>query len=198
MGIRADSELDWHQFSVARDYKWVMFVAMLIVLHYFVCLVTAGKPRGKLFSQDWMDDNFGKTHEQEVGDKITKGGYPDHGSGRYTIEKGYEAWFQFMLAQRVHYNYLEAIMQMLCNVIFAGLYYPRATAIWGGIYLAARLVYHIGYLINPKARMIGAPIMLLSQFAFPVFTIVSLSKFAGISVPLSSFDQSTVTMNASI
>ena len=90
-----------------------------------------------------------------MGDKIQKGGYPDHGSGRYTIQAGYPAWMKFMKHQRVHYNFLETIMAMLCNICFAGIAYPRTAAIWGAIYFVARVAFTIGYLKSPRARMFG-------------------------------------------
>ena len=44
-----------------------------------------------------MDEKFKKIHEDELkGEQIKKGGYPDSGSGRYTMEAGYENWYKFM------------------------------------------------------------------------------------------------------
>ena len=45
-----------------------------------------------------MEEKFGKEHEEAFGVKIAKGGYPDCGSGRYTMEKGYETWVKFNLS----------------------------------------------------------------------------------------------------
>ena len=57
-----------------------------------------------------MEEKFGKEHEAAFdGQKIQKGGYPDCGSGRYTMEKGYETWLKFNLSQRVHLNFMENI-----------------------------------------------------------------------------------------
>ena len=42
-----------------------------------------------------MEENFGQEHELAFGEKILKGGYPDCGSGRYTIKAGYEDWMKF-------------------------------------------------------------------------------------------------------
>ena len=56
-----------------------------------------------------MDEKFGQQHKEALNADITKGGYPDCGSGRYTFEAGYEAWLNFNNAQRVHLNYMEHI-----------------------------------------------------------------------------------------
>jgi len=86
-----------------------------------------------------MDDHFGKIHEEATGTKISKGGYPDHGSGRYTMELGYAGWMKFMRAQRIHYNYLESISQILTCMLLAGLRFPVVTTSIGAVYLTARV-----------------------------------------------------------
>ena len=42
-----------------------------------------------------MEENFGEEHRKATGTEIQEGGYPDHGSGRYTIKAGYKAWIEF-------------------------------------------------------------------------------------------------------
>ena len=84
-------------FEIQDEYRFVLWVVLLIVLQYFWTVIIGGSGRGKTFTQEWMTDNFGKVHSDELnGDKITKGGYPDCGSGRYIMEAGYESWFSFM------------------------------------------------------------------------------------------------------
>ena len=68
-----------------------------------------------------------------------KGGYPDSGSGIYTFALGYEGWMNMNKAQRIHLNYMESICQLLTMLLVSGLYYSRTTAIWGGVYLLARV-----------------------------------------------------------
>ena len=83
---------------------------MVQIFHYFIVVMGAGSSRSKLFPQDWMEENFGKIHSEGLnGSMITKGGYPDHGNGRYTMAAGYPAWIEFNKTQRPHYNYLEHI-----------------------------------------------------------------------------------------
>ena len=46
-----------------------------------------------------MDEKFSKMHEEAMpGNKIIKGGYPDHGNGRYSMELGYSGWMEFVKA----------------------------------------------------------------------------------------------------
>ena len=39
-------------------------------------------------------------------------------------------------------------------------------------------MYTYGYLKSPAKRAIGAPILIFTRLAFPIFTIVSLALFA--------------------
>ena len=80
-----------------------------MLVHYFIVVIGAGAPRSKYFGKEFMDKNFGDEHKDETGKNIQKGGYPDHGSGRYTMQAGYKTWIEFNCAQRVHYDYLENI-----------------------------------------------------------------------------------------
>ena len=83
-------------FEISDDYRYVLMVALAIVLNYFMTVMIGGSGRGSTFPEQWMKDNFGAEHQKEVGIEIKKGGYPDCGSGRYTIKAGYEKWLTFM------------------------------------------------------------------------------------------------------
>ena len=56
-----------------------------MLVHYFIVVIGAGAPRSKYFGKEFMDKNFGDEHKDETGKDIQKGGYPDHGSGRYIM-----------------------------------------------------------------------------------------------------------------
>ena len=77
------------------------------------------------------------------------------------MERGYETWIKFNLTQRVHLNFMENISQILCQLIICGLYYPVTTAVIGGVYFLARLIYTLGYLGGAKGRLLGVPFVLL-------------------------------------
>ena len=142
MTYQEDIEADWKIFVISDQYRWVLLTVMIQIFHYFIIVMGAGAPRSKLFPQEWMEEKFGKTHTEALnGSKIGKGGYPDHGNGRYTMEAGYAAWMEFNKAQRIHYNYLEHISQTICMFLVCGLYYPMATTCIGGLYVAARILF---------------------------------------------------------
>ena len=71
MSYKSDIETNnWRVFTINDDYRWVLLVTMLLIVHYFYCVVVAAKPRGTLFTQEWMEEKFGKEHEQALGTKI--------------------------------------------------------------------------------------------------------------------------------
>ena len=86
---------DLKVFDVSNDYRWTLLVVMIMLFHYFMCLATGGALRGKLFNQEFMEKEFGKDHEEATGQKIQKGGYPDHGAGFYAMKLSYADWMSF-------------------------------------------------------------------------------------------------------
>ena len=68
---------------------------MIMVTHYFMCLITGGSARRDIFNQEFMEKEFGQDHEEATGEKIQKGGYPDHGAGRYSMKLEYKDWMIF-------------------------------------------------------------------------------------------------------
>ena len=157
------------------NYLGVLIVCLCIILHYYILVVQASGPRKDIFTEEFMEQNFGYEHRTVFNEKIQKGGYPDCGSGRYTMKAGYGAWMNFNAAQRGHLNYAENISQILTMFLTCGLYFPVATTGIGAIYFLARVMYAVGYkLAGPKGRIYAVPIILFTQFFMPVFTIVSL------------------------
>ena len=150
-----------------------MFVAALTVLHYTIVGMTTGRGRA-VYTQEFMDEKFGKEHEEAIGSKIGAGGFPDTGNGRYSMELNYADWMKMVKHQRAHLNYFENILQILFYVLAGGLHMPTTFAIMGGIYLLGRIMFTIGYLKSPRGRFIGGILVVPLQFAFPIVTVVSL------------------------
>ena len=138
-----------------------------------------------------MEENFKEEHENSgVTDPLMKGGYPDAGSGRYTMKAGYKAWYEFNSAQRVHMQYMESITQILCMQLFAGLQWPIPTMVIGVVYLIGRILYTYGYMSGgPKGRIIGVPLIMLVQMFMPIYTIVAMAMLA---------QQEKITLSVSI
>ena len=152
----------WTTWEVKDEFRWVLLVVVLQCIQYFHCLILAGAPREKIFTQEFLDENFKEEHEKALGYPLQKGGYPDHGSGRFIMKAGYEAWMQFNNAQRIQVHYMESITQILTQQLICGLYWPMPTLVIGIIYLVGRAIFTYGYLAKgAKGRMFGAPFVLL-------------------------------------
>ena len=63
-----------------------------------------------MLNKEFLTEKFGSEHEAAFpGDKLYDGGWPDMGSGRYTMAAGYKAWMEINKGQRVYLNYCENI-----------------------------------------------------------------------------------------
>jgi hypothetical protein len=132
--------------------------------------------RRKHFSEDYMR-RFEEIHEREVGGKVPKGGYPDMGNGRYTLDWQYDQWFSFNNWQRVHYNYLEHYTAIVVFMLISIFYHPLACAILGFIYALGRLIYTIGYVKTPNMRGLGAIVLDLALVGLFILSLVSIGKW---------------------
>ena len=61
---------------------------------------------------------------------------------------------------------------MFC-ILTAGLAYPEVTIALAALHFVGRILYTIGYRISPRARMIGAPFMMLSTMALMITALVA-------------------------
>ena len=84
----------------------------------------------------------------------------------------------FNCYQRAHQNTLEATPFYLALVLTGGLRHPMIAAGAGAIYLAARIIYSLGYYTgNPKSRIPG---FILNLLALVVLFGCSVSTFVGL------------------
>jgi glutathione S-transferase len=83
--------------------------------------------------------------------------YPDMGSGRHSQKLTDVQWEEFNNYQRAHGNYVEGVSSAITFQLLSGLFYPKAAAIWGLVYLIGRQIYAMGYARSgSNGRMVGA------------------------------------------
>lgn len=96
------------------------------------------------------------------------------GQGRYSEKLSYKDWFIFNSAQRVHYNYLENVTNVICFLLIGGLLYPYVAVAFGGLYILGRILFHIGYIRKgPRGRAIGFILCQISATVLIVFAFIS-------------------------
>lgn len=133
--------------TLPAKYGWVLLASAAIGFQCFaVGFALSSSRRRKHFNKEFLQSNFGEVHKKEIGEeKIPSGGYPDQGNGRYSEKLSYQAWFDFNNAQRVHQNFVENIGVMIPATLIAGLQFPQAAAIAGGVHFFGRFLYALGY-----------------------------------------------------
>ena len=153
-------------------YGYVLFVVVLTCFYaLLIGFLGTAAYRKRYFTEDFMQNNFGTEHELITGSKIQKGGYPDMGSGRYTMKAGYQAWYLFNLGARTHANLMENLPQVVICLLIIGLWSPLTAIVMGTINLAMRLGYANAYTKDPSARIKWFMVLALNQLALPFVAI---------------------------
>mmetsp|Transcript_13105 Transcript_13105/g.12949 ORF Transcript_13105/g.12949 Transcript_13105/m.12949 type:complete len:177 (+) Transcript_13105:14-544(+) len=150
-----------------------LLAIILIILQYEIIVRAIGIYRKKVYSGDIMK-KFEQIHKEEVGGRVPLGGNPDMGTGRYSAELDYSAWFSFNNWQRVHYNFLELLVPILVFLAVGALYKPFVSAIIGFVYFIGRALYSIGYCRSPDQRLVGAYILDVAFIAAFVYAVVAV------------------------
>ena len=174
MSIEADNH--------AELFPWVLVVMSAIALQCFLIpFVFTVRVRAATFTKEYMQQ-FEAEHkaafpEDETAPPI---GFPDMGNGYFSKQLTYAQWYHFNNAQRVHYNFLEALPMYLILLFIAGLKQPLAALILGCIIFVSRIVYLVGYVKGgPNMRNIGgipASLSLLALFGLSFYTSAEYLK----------------------
>lgn len=160
-------------------FPWVLVVMSAISFQCFMIpFVYTVRVRSSVFNKEFMSQ-FEKEHREAFPeDDITKSiGFPDMGSGYYSKKLPYKDWFRFNNAQRVHYNFLEALPMILTLLFIAGLKQPLAALIIGCVYFVARLIYLVSYVKNPNLRVMGVLPMTLCVFSLFGLSLYTASEY---------------------
>lgn len=75
--------------------------------------------------------------------------YPNAYATAEQVKNSKEA-YKFNCAQRAHGNLLENMPQTIAMLLFAGLFYPRATPALGLLWVLSRILYAYGYVTGTK------------------------------------------------
>lgn len=140
-------------------FPWVLVVMSAISLEcYLIPFIHTVRVRIQVFNKEFMQQ-FEREHreafpEDEAAPPI---GFPDMGNGYFSKHLSYADWYKFNNAQRVHYNFVEALPFVLMLLFISALKQPLAALILGCVYFTGRLLYTIGYVKGgPNMRMMGA------------------------------------------
>ena len=98
-----------------KEYPLLILASVLLCIECQFFAYWTIKERRRLFTHEWLMDNFEEEHMQavsedqkrEVASEIAVGGFPDCGEGRYSQKLAYADWIKFNNAMRVHMNFVE-------------------------------------------------------------------------------------------
>ncbi|CDW90264.1 UNKNOWN [Stylonychia lemnae] len=135
----------------------------MLALICLECFLTSAAISRKRKAFETVLENFNFQHLEEFGTKPTKGGYPDHGSGR------------------VHMNYVEQLPIYVLIIFLAAIKTPYATLILSVVLFVSRILYALSYSIGgPNLRSIGAFPGLLAKvglYYYSFYSAYSLIKY---------------------
>ncbi|KAJ9113554.1 hypothetical protein QFC20_001905 [Naganishia adeliensis] len=109
--------------------------------------------------------------------------YPIYMADNSVAEKDPKA-YMFNCCQRTHANTLETAPTFLFALLYSGLYYPRAAAVLGALWIAGRFLYTFGYAITgePEKRNTSGGIFLHIIGLMLLSTVIAGSKAADLLV----------------
>ena len=167
--------LAWADYQIPSNYKWVALSTAGIALEcFFLGIIYINRIRGKIFTQEFMDKNFGQVSNNAFGVPPSKTGYPDSGNGLHANKLPFSDWLDFNTAMRGHLNFVEYLPAMLILTLICGFFWPATTA-WLGLGLfVSRLFYIIGYAFAPALRQFGFAPMVLILLTETVLILIGL------------------------
>ena len=146
-----------------EGYKYVALSCAGLALEcFFLGLIYINMSRGKTFTKEFMESNFGGDHAKAFdGAPPRKEGYPDSGNGWYSKKLSLAQWFEFNNAQRGHLNFVEFLPAMILLTLITGFFYTKVAAWLGATLFVSRLLYIGGYVVHPRFRSAGFIPMIL-------------------------------------
>ena len=72
-------------FEISDNYRYVLISCLVNVFVYFGALLIGGSLRGKIFTKEKLEEQFGTDHKDAGLSELIKGGYPDVGNGKYMM-----------------------------------------------------------------------------------------------------------------
>ena len=68
--VQDDNSNPWKVYEISDHYFGCLIVCLCIIVHYFTLVGGAGSPRREIFTEKFMEENFGQEHELAFGEKI--------------------------------------------------------------------------------------------------------------------------------
>ena len=135
--------------DLPEEYAWVALTAGLLSFEILLIgFFFPSKIRGKIFNKQFMEENFGKMHMEELKLKANdlknlREGYPDTGYGVYSDKLSYEDWIEWNKTNRSHLNSFDQITIVVFCILVTGLVLPKTAIVLGAFYGITRPLFFI-------------------------------------------------------
>uniref|UniRef100_A0A7S3IJM8 MAPEG family protein n=1 Tax=Strombidium inclinatum TaxID=197538 RepID=A0A7S3IJM8_9SPIT len=137
-----------------------------------------GMPARKAaFNKEFLA-TFEEEHKKAYPEGSVDGmGQPDQGQGWYSKKLDLKSWIKFNSAQRILLNYIESFPIIIPAAMISGLYFPlyALIGIWGVV--LGRIVFTIGYKVNPALRKPGMMLIMLCSMMMMFLSIATAVLF---------------------
>lgn len=164
--------------DIPQGYGWVLFFLSILGAQLITFGFTVMGPRKKVFTKEFFEKHF--PNELKAGEIDLKVGYPDTGSGLYSMKLSHKDWAAVNNAQRTHINFLEVFAPMALFYLISGLVFPRLTVILEIANIIGRICYNTGYIAGgPKGRILGAAINLTVMSVLAITTLTAAYQIGG-------------------
>lgn len=175
------------QITFSKEHGYVIIAAGLLAFQTTILGFRYAGMGRKVFNSKEFQDKAASTglleeHKKATGkDALPRGGYPDHGTGRYSALLSYGDWLKFSWGQRVHGHAVENVATVFGMTILSGIVYPLYTAIAAGAYIVGREIYSAGYAKKgPDGRMAGVLLVDLAMLYLFGSCMAAGAKVAGL------------------
>ena len=96
------------------------------------------------------------------------------GEGRYAEKLSYKEWYNFGVAQRIHYHFMENYTSIVTWILIAGIRFPNQAISFGAGFSFARLLFHNGYhMKGPRGRYAGFILQMMCAIVLFGFAFAS-------------------------
>ena len=166
-----------------ENYPYALMGLAANYLFCFICNPLFVMPaRKQAFSEENLKAHK-ELHETTFpGTEIDKMGNPDQGNGWYSKTLSLKDYVKINSAQRIIWNYLEAMPYLIIETIIAGLMYSNITVgcVWA--FLLGRIMYAFGFAKAPQFRGPGFMIGMLAVMTLHVLCILTFIQFFKMNV----------------
>lgn len=140
-----------------EDFRWILLEVFFQILVYFGVNMSNGRLRDRVFSKDFMKNNF-EAAFKEFGKSAPHMGVPDCGTGRFSDKLPYDTWVSYNAAQYTANTGIQSIVGTVLLTLGFGFYVPKFGIAVGLFFIFWRILHVVFGRIKPSTLAIFEPL----------------------------------------